>query len=209
VSTNDRPHRLSFGASYLLPCGRTGAWGREWNGPVNAVAGGWQVSGTYQYQSGFPLTFGNLYYDGSCGSPSTLSSNIGDHVNGKIAGLDFPAWDVSCFYFHDAQVQTNGIDDPVKQRNDSRIQLTNNVRYFPSTLPNVRTADLHLMDIGIYKNVSLPRQMTLQVRLEWINALNYTVLWNPGLNPRDATFGIINQDRNNPRDLQLGLRLTF
>ena len=65
------------------------------------------------------------------------------------------------------------------------------------------------MDIGIYKNVSLPRQMRLQVRLEWINALNYTVLWNPGVNPRDATFGIINQDRNNPRDLQIGLRLTF
>jgi hypothetical protein len=65
------------------------------------------------------------------------------------------------------------------------------------------------MDIGIYKNVSLPHQMTLQVRLEWINALNYTVLWNPDLSPRNATFGFINQDRNNPRDLQLGVRLTF
>ena len=34
------------------------------------------------------------------------------------------------------------------------------------------------------------------------------VLWSPDLNPRNETVGIINQDRNNPRDLQLGLRLT-
>jgi len=37
----------------------------------------------------------------------------------------------------------------------------------------------------------------------------YTVLWNPDVNPRNATFGYINQDRNNPRAIQLGLRLTF
>ena len=106
-------------------------------------------------------------------------------------------------------MQTNGVDDPVKQRNDQRIQLGNNVRYFPSTLPDIRTHQLHLMDIGIFKNFALPRQMRLQVRMEIINALNYTVLWNPDVNPRNSTFGFINQDRNNPRDLQLGLRLTF
>ena len=44
--------------------------------------------------------------------------------------------------------------------------------------------------------------MTLQIRIEIINALNYTVLWNPDLNPRNSTFGFVNQDRNNPRDIQ-------
>ena len=77
-----------------------------------------------------------------------------------------PAWDISCFYFHDAAVQTNGVDDPVKQRADQRIQLGNNVRYFPSTLPHVRTDDLHLLDVGLSKNFSLPRDMTLQFRIE-------------------------------------------
>jgi hypothetical protein len=51
--------------------------------------------------------------------------------------------------------------------------------------------------------------MKLQFRMEAINALNYTVLWNPDTNPRNSTFGFINQDRNNPRDFQLGLRFTF
>jgi hypothetical protein len=206
---NDRPNRLSIGSSILLPFGRAHKWGDQWGSALDAVLGGWQVSGTYQYQSGFPLTWNSTYYDSSCGDPATLVSNIGATINGKIAGLDVPAWDLSCFYFHDAAVQTNGVDDPVKQRNDARIQLGNNVRYFPSTLPDVRTHQLHLLDMGLSKNFALPRNLTAQLRLEFINALNYTVLWNPDTNPRNATFGFINQDRNNPRDLQIGLRLTF
>jgi len=73
----------------------------------------------------------------------------------------------------------------------------------------VRTHDLHLMDVGLYKNFSLPRNMTLQIRAEAINALNYTVLWNANLDPRSSNFGLTNQDRNNPRDIQLAARLTF
>ena len=131
------------------------------------MAGGWQVSGTYQYQSGFPLTFtNNIYWDASCGDPSSLVSNIGEKVSGGVAGLDVPGWDTKCFYFHDAAVQTNGVDDPAKQRADPRINPDNNVRYFPSTLPDVRSDNLHLLDIGLYKNFSLPREMKLQVRFE-------------------------------------------
>jgi hypothetical protein len=209
VSPNDRPNRFSIGSSVALPFGRSRKFGSGWGAPVDAVLGGWQVSGTYQYQSGFPLTWNNVYYDPSCGDPASLSSSIGKTVGGQILGLDAPAWNTSCFYFHDAAVQTNGVDDPVKQRNDQRIQLGNNVRTFPSTLADVRTHQLHLFDFGLTKNFSTGRHATVQLRLEWINALNYTVLWNPDTNPRNATFGLINQDRNNPRDLQIGLRVTF
>jgi len=209
ISPNDRPNRFSIGSSVMLPFGHGQKFGSSWSTPLEAVLGGWQMGGTYQFQSGFPLTWNSVYYDSSCGDPASLVSSIGKTVNGQIRGLDTPAWDVSCFYFHDAAVQTNGADDPVKQRNDQRIQLANNVRYFPSTLPDVRTHQLHLMDLSLSKNFRAPRGMTAQVRLELINALNYTVLWSPDTNPRNATFGYITTDRNNPRDLQLGLRLTF
>ena len=109
-------------------------------------------------------------------------SNIGKRVNGGVAGIDVPAWDVSGFYFHDSQVQTGA---------------------------NVRTDNLHLMDLGIYKNFELPNRLRLQIRVEAINALNYTVLWNPNVDPRNATFGFISQDRNNPRDIQIGARFSF
>ncbi len=54
----------------------------------------------------------------------------------------------------------------MKQRADTRIQLGNNVRYFPSTLPHLRADNLHLFDFGLYKNFQLPRKMRLQVRIE-------------------------------------------
>src|SRR5262249_15891626 len=110
---------------------------------------------------------------------------------------------------HDAAVQTNGVDDPAKQRNDQRIQLANNVRYFPSSLPDVRTHQLHLLDVGLFKNLTAPHGVKLQVRFEWINSFNYTALRSPDTNPRNSTFGYITTDRNNPRDLQVGLRVTF
>ena len=209
VSPNDRPNRVSVGTSLRLPFGKGHKWGADWKGAKEAVLGGWQLSGTYQYQTGFPLAWGtSLYYNGD---PSTLKSTIGEKCAGGsgISGLDCPAWDISGFYINDAQNQTNGVFDIAKARADQRIQLGNNVRYFPSTIKNMRAHDLHLLDVGLYKNFSLPRDMKLQIRFEAINALNYTVLFTPDLNPRNATFGIISTDRNSPRDIQIGARLTF
>ena len=209
VSPNDRPHRFSAATTIGLPFGRNQKWGSGWGDLLEAIAGGWQISGTYQYQNGAPLVWGtSTYFDPSC-DLGGLTSSIGKQTGNSISGLDTPGWDISCFYFHDAAVQTNGVDDPVKQRADQRIQMGNNVRYFPSTLAHVRTDDIHLLDLGISKKFGMPRDMTFQVRIEIINALNYTVLWNPDINPRNATFGFINQDRNNPRDIQIGARFTF
>ena len=66
-----------------------------------------------------------------------------------------------------------------------------------------------LLDVGLYKTFSFPHDVDLQIRVEAINALNYTVLWNANLDPRSTSFGLTNQDRNNPRDIQLGARLSF
>ena len=201
VSPNDRPNRATFGGTVDLPFGAGKKWGSNWSGFTQALIGGWSVSATYQYQSGFPLSWGNVYYDPSR-NPNDLHSHIGKHVcpgnpNG-VAGLDCPAWDTSGFFIAGGTGRT-----------DSRIQLGNNVRTFPSTLSNVRSDPLQLLDVGIYKNFGLPRGMTFQLRIESINALNYTVLFNSNMDPRNAQFGLVNQDRNNPRDIQLGGRLSF
>jgi carboxypeptidase family protein len=199
ISPNDRPNRFTLGGVLDLPFGRNQKWGSRWNGLTDAVLGGWSVSATYQYQSGFPLTWNtNLYYD-PARDPKDLHSNIGGSCpGGGKAGLDCPGWDTSGFYVAGGTGRT-----------DTRIQLGNNMRYFPSTLPHVRTANLNLLDFGIYKNFPIARGSNLQIRIEAINALNYSVLWNPDQNPRNSTFGRVNQDRNNPRDIQLGARVTF
>jgi Carboxypeptidase regulatory-like domain/TonB dependent receptor len=193
ISPNDRPHRATFGATLALPFGEGRRWGTDWSPFMKGIFGGWTVSATYQYQTGFPLLWTtNIYYDPTR-DPRDLRGHIGGNCpGGGTAGLDCAAWDISGF-----------------QSATGNIQLGNNVRYFPSTLPHVRTDDLHLMDVGFYKNFPMMRDINLQFRVEVINALNYTVLWNPNLDPRNANFGKVNQDRNNPRDVQLAAKLTF
>src|SRR5204863_5540300 len=138
---------------------------------VNGLVGEWSVSFIWNWQSGRPnMTFGNVYYDGDITQLKT--SYTTDPTR--------PVFDTSGFYFHDAAVQTNGVDDPAKQRADQRIQLGNNVRYFPTTADGLRNENLHLLDLGVTKNFALSRNARMQVRIEFINALNYTVLFSPG-----------------------------
>ena len=77
------------------------------------------------------------------------------------------------------------------------------MRYFPSTLPDVRSDNLHLFDFGLYKNFSMPRNMKLQIRIEVINALNYTVLWNPRneQNRRDGKQRVVGERRAEPEGI--------
>src|SRR5207244_1967888 len=67
IAADSRPLRKVLSASYDLPFGH----GRRYNlGPrvVNAIAGGWSANGNVTFQSGPPLSFGNvLYYGGSLG----------------------------------------------------------------------------------------------------------------------------------------------
>jgi len=219
TSPDDRPNRATVGATIPIPVGHGRKWGNGWGKVMQAIFGGWNVSLSYQYQQGFPMNattngipigWGNIYFDPTCDWSQLKVGAVGSKdASGKIIGYQVPAWDTKCFYFHDAAVQTNGVDDPAKQRADSRINMGNGARYFPTILANMRMPNLHLLDFGISKNFDLARGVVLQIRADAINALNYTVWWSPDLNPRNATFGEFTTTRNTPRDIQLGGRLTF
>ena len=50
-----------------------------------------------------------------------------------------------------------------------------NIRTFPTTLPNVRFLNHHLLDFGLTKNFQLGSRVRVQVRIEALNATNYTL----------------------------------
>ena len=120
-----------------------------------------------------------------------------------------PIWDLSGFYFHDAAVQTGGVDDPVKQRIDQRKNLTSNIRYFPSRVPGIRSQPLNLWDISFVKRVRFSDRLRAQFHLELLNAFNKTIYSNPNTNPSEADFGIVRQQTNLPRDIQLAAKFVF
>ncbi len=212
ISPDDRPHRATVGAVLQAPFGHGRKWGSNWSNGLDAVLGGWQLSVSYQFQKGNPVlwctsvsgnlcAFNNYYFDPNIDPSSIHAQQPGKKLpGGHIVGLDTPAWDTSGFYPADAP---GSIADPRISVSDRQL------RTFPTTLANVRNDDLHLMDLGLYKNFSLPRDVKLQIRIEAINALNYTVYFAPDVNPRSATFGLFQNQRNNPRDIQIGARLTF
>src|SRR5690606_20487184 len=60
----DVPHRIVVNGIWELPFGRGRRFGTNWNKALDLIAGGWSVSAIYQWQSGRPLTIGNVYYNG-------------------------------------------------------------------------------------------------------------------------------------------------
>jgi len=120
-----------------------------------------------------------------------------------------PVFDVSGFYFHDAAVQTNGVDDPAKQRADQRIRLVNNVRYFPSKLDGLRSPKLNLWDISVIKQLRVNDRVRGQLHAEFLNAFNRAIYANPNTDPTNADFGKVTSQTNLPRDIQLAFKLIF
>ncbi len=199
LSEADIPHRIVISGIWELPFGRGRRFGTDWSGPLNAIAGGWQVQGIWQAQSGRPFTLGNVYYNGD---PTKLKVTM----TGNTVDRTF---DTSGFYFSDAAVQTNGVVDPAKQRADSRIQLANNVRTLASRFPNFRGQGLNLWDLSVIKNIAITESVNFQIRGEFINAFNTPVFATPNLTPNNTNFGKSTATQNLPRNVQIGLKLLF
>ena len=195
----DTPHRLSLMGTWELPFGQGRHWASNAGRVTDAIIGGWSLQAIGQFQSGFPIDFGNLYYNGD---PTSLKAHYSNNT-------DAPVFDTSGFYFHDAAVQTNGVDDLTKQRNDQRIRLASNVRYFPSRIDGVRSPTLKTWDISLVKQVRLAGNVRAQFNVEFLNAFNQAYFNNANTDPTSANFGKVTSQNNLPRDIQLAAKIVF
>ncbi|GAC1663708.1 MAG: hypothetical protein NVS9B4_18740 [Candidatus Acidiferrum sp.] len=188
ISGDDVSHRIVVSGIWELPFGRGRKWGSDLPAAVNHALGGWQFEGIFQAQTGFPLGLGNVAY---FGDPSQLRANI----NGKTVDNTF---DQSGFY-------VGGIVN-IK---DPRIRLVNNIRTLPSVLPGFRGQGLNLWDLSIIKKFSITERVKLQFRSEFLNAFNHPQFNGPNLDTTSSSFGKVTSQNNLPRNIQLGLKLTF
>ncbi len=199
----DVPHRFAFSGIYELPFGHGRRWGGNAGRVVNALVGDWTVTAIASLQSGRPISFAdrsrNLYFDGD---PSSLSASYSGDVTQ-------PVFDLSGFYFADAAVQTNGVVDPVKQRNDPRIRLANNLRYFPHRVGTLRSQALNEWQMSFVKRLSITSRIRGQVNVELLNAFNQTIYAAPGTDPASANFGKVTSQFNLPQSVQLAFKLQF
>jgi Carboxypeptidase regulatory-like domain/TonB dependent receptor len=217
VGATDRPHRVTLASVTELPFGRNHRIGTNWNTLVDSILGGWQFSAKYEWQTGQPLVFNNnTYYDPACGDPRELKSQWGKESNGAVRGVDVPILDVSCFYTLNRQPFVNAGGQPITFT-ATEIQLgQSNLRTFPTTLPDVRFMNHHLLDLGLTKTFRVRERVRVQVRIEALNATNYTLFNfnNMVLTPaNNASFMKLNNIDSStvmkPRDIQIGARVTF
>ena len=201
VADADVPHRFSFSGIWELPFGQGKRFGGDAGKLLNGIIGDWTVTAIVQIQSGRPLDFTgrNIYFDGDLSALSAKYSN----------DVDQPVFNLNGFYFHDAAVQTNGQDDPNKQRNDQRIVLGSNVRYFPGRLSNLRSQALNEWQLSFVKRVSISSRVRGQFNLELLNAFNQTIYSAPNTDPRNANFGKVTGQFNLPQSVQMAFKVIF
>jgi hypothetical protein len=181
VGLFDRPQRITMSGLWEVPFGRGRAVGSTMPRFLDALAGGWQLNGVWQAQSGAALDFGNYILRGDLKSIP---------IDGSQRSVD--RW----------------FNPDVFERAAAR-QLANNVRTLPLRFSGVRGPGQWKVDMSAIKYIPFGERFKLQVRAEAYNAFNHANFANPATNNVTATgFGQITAV-DPARQFQIALKLTF
>lgn len=182
IASSDRKHRVTLAAMYQLPIGRRGRLLRTRSRLLDAAAGGWQLSTVYTYQSGVPLTWGDVVF---FGVPDEIRRGPHKPEQWFNTGAGFT-------------------------RDTATRPASYHYRTWPFRFSNVRGPSSNNVDLSINKRWRLNEHGTeLQVRGEALNAFNRVRFQNPNTDQFSTAFGQINTSANYPRQIQLVLRANF
>ena len=190
---------------YDLPFGRGKQFGNNWNDTTNAILGGIQFTLIERISSGFPVPL----IDSFNGSGTTFNAGGNDNNFNRpdqVAGCDpykanhgMHQWiNSACFTAPQAQVlnSSGGVVVPGKLGDASRVPVIG--------------PDFVNTDFSFVKQIALPREGTgLNFRAEFFNLFNHPEFSSPVNDINAAGFGAVNSTVNNPRLIQLALKLTF
>lgn len=189
ISDQDVSQRLLYSFSYGLPFGRGRMIGGNWNRAVNTLLGGWEITGILTLQTGIPLAISTTDTSQS-GNGGVLRPNN----NGQSAKLAGSTESRLNGYF-----RTDVFSQPAP------FTFGNS----PRTLPDVRGPGTHNLDFSLHKEIALSERVHLQMRGEAFNLTNTPEFDNPDTNLQSPTFGKILSQRNQPRQIQVSMRLAF
>jgi hypothetical protein len=173
TSNNARPWSLRGGAVYELPFGNNKPLLKN-GGFASKILGGWQTGGTWEYQPGALLNFGNLFFNGDLNSIAKKNPEIAIQLNGTV--------DQSKTWFN-----TEAGFEKLTANQPASFQK----RSFPFRVDGVRTTTQFLANINLVRNFGIGHGRSLQARLDVQNVFN-TPLWNgPNVDPTSTNFGKI------------------
>jgi hypothetical protein len=171
LNNNSRPWRISGGAVYELPFGKGKPW-LNGSGVVPALAGGWNVAGTFEAQPGGLIMFPtNLFFYGDRKQIKKDKPEIALAADGKI--------DPSKYWFNVAGFETNA----------ARIPTTFQTRAFPFYIDDLRGPGVQYANMNVTRTFAVGGRRTIQTRLDIQNLFNYAGYSNPVTDPTNTNFG--------------------
>jgi hypothetical protein len=186
-------HSFTASVIYDLPFGKGRTFGRNLSPTANTILGGYQVTVIERISSGFPVPLidssnqsGNYFQNGGNGNNWNRPDQLAN-CNAYAADHSKNQWvNAACF----AAPAVGELGDA------NRV---------PVTGPGFINTDFSLI-----KQINLPREGTgLNLRAEFFNLFNHTQYGMPINDISASGFGSVNSTVNNPRLIQLAMKLTF
>ncbi|MEX2261694.1 MAG: carboxypeptidase-like regulatory domain-containing protein [Bryobacteraceae bacterium] len=173
------PQRFAATGIFELPFGRGRAFAQS--GIASALFGGWQIAGTFEWQPGALLDWGNLFYSGDLANINTGARTL------------------------DRWFNTEGFE-----RNAQRTPAAFQARVFPTRVDGVRGDGLNRIDANIQRDFRLTEKFALQLRMDALNVANRSQFANPDMNPISTNFGrVTNNTSSTMRFLLFQIRIKF
>ncbi len=177
---------------YDLPFGRGKQVGNSWNEVADSILGNWQLTLIERISSGFPVPLidsnnqsGSFFQNGGNGNnwnrPNQMAScDAYNADHGKLQWIN-----ASCF----------AAPTPGELGNASRVPVVG--------------PDFVNSDFSVIKQFALHENMGLNFRAEFFNLFNHPQFGSPVNDISASGFGGVNSTVNNPRLVQLALKLSF
>jgi hypothetical protein len=199
VNSNDRTHVIKASMVWSPPLGRGRALLSNANRVVNAMVANWEVSAILNYSSGAPLS-----------APASRRTPVGWNGGTVVADFNTPADGFNKVFNPDTFNPWNANDPGNRFFNPAAFSdsATQQLGTSPSIFPTVRMLWGWNEDVSILKRFSITERVRLQLRMEFLNALNRHSFAGPDTNLNNSYFGNI-RTASGSRNGQFGLRLEW
>jgi hypothetical protein len=189
LAADDLTHKLVIGHVYDLPFGKGKRFGANWPGVADKILGGWQLSGMWSFDNGFPLGIGITGHRTGAFGGGARPNLIGDPCldPGRPRGEKIEQW-----------LSPSGFAKPAD------LTFGNSSRTLRCRRDGTKNTDL-----VITKFIPVTERFKVEFRSEFYNAFNRPQMGGPDTTFLGGNFGKVFSQYKNARIIQFGLKLNF
>jgi hypothetical protein len=185
--------RLVFNVNYPLPIGQGQRFLNSSNPVVSRLISGWALNDITSYQHGNYLTI-------TSNTQNQIQQNFGGGTTraNLVAGCE-------------RTVSGSDIDRLTKWFNTSCFTVPGAYSFGNDRANDgaVYAAGIHNWDLSLLKTTKITEKYNVQFRMETFNTFNHFQPGAPNTAAGNGNFGIVTSQANNPRQVQLSLRVNY